>query len=115
MTAVQTHDMDAKLYLEDLRVGQRFTSRSHLLDESEITFLRTAIRSSLLFEHALFRKPVSTPHHVRGRLFRDHAPSHPASSRESVRMPPHATTRWRPCHGRTKQPTRRIFRSHRTT
>jgi acyl dehydratase len=36
MTAVQTHDMDAKFYLEDLRVGQRFTSRSHLLDESEI-------------------------------------------------------------------------------
>ena len=36
MTAVQTQDTDAKLYLEDLRVGQRFTSRSHLLDESQI-------------------------------------------------------------------------------
>ena len=36
MTAAQTHDTDAKLYLEDLRVGQRFTSRSHLLDESQI-------------------------------------------------------------------------------
>jgi acyl dehydratase len=35
MTAVQTHDTE-KLYLEDLRVGQRFTSRSHLLDESQI-------------------------------------------------------------------------------
>ena len=35
MTAVQTHDTE-KLYFEDLRVGQRFTSRSHLLDESQI-------------------------------------------------------------------------------
>jgi EAL domain-containing protein (putative c-di-GMP-specific phosphodiesterase class I) len=29
--------------------------------------------ASLLLEHDLFRKPVSTPDHVRGRLFRDHA------------------------------------------
>src|SRR5262249_54735812 len=28
---------------------------------------------SLLVEHDLFRKPVSTPDQVRGRLFRDHA------------------------------------------
>jgi hypothetical protein len=27
----------------------------------------------LLLEHDLFRKPVSTPDQVRGRLFRDHA------------------------------------------
>jgi hypothetical protein len=27
-----------------------------------------------LFAHDLIRKPVSTPHQARGRLFRDHAP-----------------------------------------
>jgi len=27
----------------------------------------------LLFAHDLFRKPVPTPHQVRGKLFRDHA------------------------------------------
>src|SRR5690349_13115790 len=36
-------------------------------------FLRMSSRLSSLFEHDLFRKPVSTPDHVRGRLFRDHA------------------------------------------
>jgi len=29
--------------------------------------------AKLFVEHDLFRKPVPTPDHVRGRLFRDHA------------------------------------------
>jgi acyl dehydratase len=36
MTAPDTKTADARLYLEDLKVGQRFTSRSHRLDESQI-------------------------------------------------------------------------------
>jgi acyl dehydratase len=36
MTAADTKTVDARLYLEDLKVGQRFTSRSHRLDESQI-------------------------------------------------------------------------------
>src|SRR5262245_42214271 len=34
-----------------------------------MTFLRTSLRSTLLLEHDLFRKPVSTPDQVRGRPF----------------------------------------------
>jgi acyl dehydratase len=36
MTAADAKTADARLYLEDLKVGQRFTSRSHRLDESQI-------------------------------------------------------------------------------
>jgi hypothetical protein len=35
--------------------------------------VRSASRSSFLFEHDLFGKPDSTPDQVRGRLFPDHA------------------------------------------
>jgi hypothetical protein len=38
-----------------------------------MTFFESSSRSSLLLEHDLLRKPVSTPDQVRGRLFRDHA------------------------------------------
>ena len=37
MTLVEPQDAQMKLYLEDLKVGQRFTSRSHLVDEAQIT------------------------------------------------------------------------------
>src|SRR5207249_9246011 len=42
-------------------------------DGLERDFVETSSRSSFLFVHDLFRKPVSTPDQVRGRLFRDHA------------------------------------------
>src|ERR1700726_3691438 len=38
-----------------------------------MTFFESSSRFRLLLEHDLFRKPVPTPHQVRGRLFRDHA------------------------------------------
>src|SRR6516162_655231 len=38
-----------------------------------MTFFESSSRSRLLSVHNLFRKPVPTPHQVRGRLFRDHA------------------------------------------
>jgi acyl dehydratase len=42
MTITEPQTSQAKLYLEDLKVGQRFTSRSHLVDEAQITaFART--------------------------------------------------------------------------
>src|SRR2546423_7649987 len=45
---------------------------------SGMTSLRSDIPLSVLLEHDLFRKPVSTPDQVRGRLFRDHALESPA-------------------------------------
>jgi acyl dehydratase len=36
MTVTDAQKAGAKLYLEDLKVGQRFTSGSHLLDEKQI-------------------------------------------------------------------------------
>ena len=36
MTMSPDHGRNQKLYLEDLRVGQRFTSRTHLVDEAQI-------------------------------------------------------------------------------
>src|SRR5262249_10222683 len=50
------------------------TNRSMI--QSGMTFFESSSRSSLLLAHDLFRKPVSTPDQVRGRLFRDHALSH---------------------------------------
>ena len=42
MTLAEPQKTGAKLYLEDLKVGQRFTSRSHLVDEVQIkAFART--------------------------------------------------------------------------
>jgi acyl dehydratase len=37
MTITEPQATQAKLYLEDLKVGQRFISRSHLIDEAQIT------------------------------------------------------------------------------
>src|SRR5262245_37469913 len=35
MTTLREHD--GRLYLDDLRVGQRFTSKTHVIDEAQIT------------------------------------------------------------------------------
>ena len=51
-----------------------------------LSFLvRSEFGSSFLFEHDLFRKPVPTPDHVRGRLFRDHALARREDAHERAR------------------------------
>jgi hypothetical protein len=56
------------------RCGERRRGPWRVLDLERDDFIfEWSSRSSLLFEHDLFRKPVPTPHQARGRLFRDHA------------------------------------------
>src|SRR5580704_15188324 len=51
----------------DTAHGQHATTKARWL------YVEPSSRSGSLVEHDLFRKPVSTPDQVRGRLFRDHA------------------------------------------
>ena len=66
------HDSGVRL----IDIGTTPASR---IDDSRATCLSfySACRSNLCLEHDLFRKPVSSPDHVRARLFRDHAPAQP--------------------------------------
>ena len=36
MVEAKTQDLKERLYLDDLFVGQRFTSRTHVIDEAQI-------------------------------------------------------------------------------
>src|SRR5207248_8507307 len=70
MTLAESQKPDAKLYLEDLKVGQRFTSRSHLVDETQIkAFARAYDPQSFHLDdesakHTLFRGLAASGWHT---------------------------------------------------